>query len=70
MKTKFDVGDYAWIRVKVTRIKIDDEGIKYMVHPTNAFYDFFTASMVIDEGEMAEETGAIYIHTERNNDEN
>jgi len=70
MKTKFNVGDYAWIRVKVTQIKIDDEGIIYMVRPTNAFYDFYTASMVIKEGEMAEETGDIYIHTERNNDEN
>ena len=62
MKTKFDVGDYAWIQVKVTHMNIDDKGIRYMVRPTNAFYDFLTASMVIDEGEMAEETGDIYTY--------
>lgn len=62
MKTKFNVGDYAWIRVKVTQMKIDDKGIRYMVRPINAFYDYFTASMVIYEGEMAEETGDIYTY--------
>lgn len=55
MVTKFNVGDYAWVRVKVLEIKVSDKGTKYLVSPTDANLDFLMGKMVIDEGEMAEE---------------
>lgn len=55
MVTKFNVGDYAWVRVKVHEIKVSENGTKYLVSPTDANLDIIMGSMVIDEDQMAEE---------------
>ena len=34
METKFNIGDEVLVKVKVTQIRIDKQGISYLVRPT------------------------------------